>query len=339
MARSISARKVVMISFLVDILDVVTNLIVVLITGSAVVFSEMAQGVADSMGSALLVIGERRAIRPRDDKHPLGYAREAFFWGLLSSVAMLVIGSGLSAWRGLQQLLHPEPLQASLFAVAVLALAVVTNGYAVSLSARKLATEHGGLFSIFHNFSQPLVKGAFLRDVIGTITSIVGLAALMLYEILDLLIFDAIGAIVAALLMAAGSLVLMAHARASVHGLVASKEKAPYVASKFGLTGLSRVAALEYAEIGSRETGGVTVNTICPGWTETTLIEPQIRARSEEFGGDRDAGIASLLSEKQPSLRTSKPEEIGELALWLCSTIAHNITGISIPVDGGWTTQ
>ena len=126
---------------------------------------------------------------------------------------------------------------------------------------------------------------------------------------------------------------------ASVHGLVASKEKAPYVASKFGLTGLSRVAALEYAEIGSRETGGVTVNTICPGWTETTLIEPQIRARSEEFGGDRDAGIASLLSEKQPSLRTSKPEEIGELALWLCSTIAHNITGISIPVDGGWTTQ
>lgn len=224
MARSISARKVVMISFLVDILDVVTNLIVVLITGSAVVFSEMAQGVADSMGSALLVIGERRAIRPRDDKHPLGYAREAFFWGLLSSVAMLVIGSGLSAWRGLQQLLHPEPLQASLFAVAVLALAVVTNGYAVSLSARKLATEHGGLFSIFHNFSQPLVKGAFLRDVIGTITSIVGLAALMLYEILDLLIFDAIGAIVAALLMAAGSLVLMAHARALITGRALPEE-------------------------------------------------------------------------------------------------------------------
>lgn len=126
---------------------------------------------------------------------------------------------------------------------------------------------------------------------------------------------------------------------ASVHGLVASKEKAPYVAAKFGLIGLSKVAALEYANIGSRETGGVTVNCICPGWTETALIEPQISARAENHGGDRDAGVADLLSEKQPSQRLSDPSEIGALALWLCSAIAHNVTGTSIPVDGGWTSQ
>ena len=86
--KFISARKVVMVSFLVDVLDVVTNLIVALLTGSAVVFGEMAQGIADSIGSALLVIGERRAKLPRDEKHPLGYAREAFFWSLLSAVAI-----------------------------------------------------------------------------------------------------------------------------------------------------------------------------------------------------------------------------------------------------------
>lgn len=126
---------------------------------------------------------------------------------------------------------------------------------------------------------------------------------------------------------------------ASVHGLVASKNKAPYVSSKFGLVGLSRVAALEYAASGSKTTGGVTVNCICPGWTETAIIEPQIVARSEEFGGDRDKGVASLLVEKQPSLRTSDPSEIGELCLWLCNKVAHNVTGTSIPVDGGWTTQ
>jgi 3-hydroxybutyrate dehydrogenase len=83
----------------------------------------------------------------------------------------------------------------------------------------------------------------------------------------------------------------------------------------------------------------VTVNCICPGWTETAIIEPQIRARAEAHGGDRDAGIADLLAEKQPSLRTSDPSEIGALALWLCSPLAHNITGTSIPVDGGWTAQ
>lgn len=126
---------------------------------------------------------------------------------------------------------------------------------------------------------------------------------------------------------------------ASVHGLVASKFKAPYVSAKFGLVGLSRVAALEYADSGTREEGGVTVNCICPGWVETALIEPQIQTRAEELGGDREAGIRDMVSEKQPSLRTSKPEEIGALALWLCSPLAHNVTGTAIPVDGGWTAQ
>lgn len=124
---------------------------------------------------------------------------------------------------------------------------------------------------------------------------------------------------------------------ASVHGLVASVHKAPYVASKFGLVGLSKVAALEHAEAGSRESGGVTVNCICPGWVETPLIEPQIEARRN--GGSRDDGVRSLLSEKQPSLRMTLPEEIGALATWLCRREAHNLTGASLPVDGGWTAQ
>ncbi len=126
---------------------------------------------------------------------------------------------------------------------------------------------------------------------------------------------------------------------ASVHGLVASVHKAPYVASKFGLVGLTRVAALEYATAGSRDSGGVTVNCICPGWTETAIIEPQVAARAEAHGGDRAAGIASLLAEKQPSRRTSRPEEIGAVAAFLASPLAHNVTGIALPVDGGWTAQ
>lgn len=126
---------------------------------------------------------------------------------------------------------------------------------------------------------------------------------------------------------------------ASVHGLVASVNKAPYCAAKFGLVGLSRVAALEYAAQGQKAKGGITVNCIAPGWTETAIIEPQVAARAALHGGDRDAGIAELLAEKQPSRRTSDPAEIGALALWLCDPVAHNVTGTTIPVDGGWTAQ
>jgi len=124
---------------------------------------------------------------------------------------------------------------------------------------------------------------------------------------------------------------------ASVHGLVASKEKAPYVAAKHGIVGLSKVAALEYAAAGSRDSGGVTVNCICPGWVETPLIEPQIQARRD--GGSRDDGVRALVAEKQPSLRMTLPAEIGALATWLCRREAHNVTGAAFPVDGGWTAQ
>jgi 3-hydroxybutyrate dehydrogenase len=126
---------------------------------------------------------------------------------------------------------------------------------------------------------------------------------------------------------------------ASVHGLVASAAKAPYVAAKHGVVGLTKVAALEYANVGDRDSGGLTINAICPGWVETALIEPQIQARVDQHNGDRAAGIADLLSEKQPSQRMSSPSDIGALALWLCNPAAHNITGAAIPVDGGWTAQ
>jgi 3-hydroxybutyrate dehydrogenase len=124
---------------------------------------------------------------------------------------------------------------------------------------------------------------------------------------------------------------------ASVHGLVGSVNKAPYVAAKHGLVGLSKVAALEYAS--AAPGSGVTVNCICPGWTETEILEPQIADRTRRLGGTRQQAVADLLAEKQPSLRMSQPAEIGSLTRWLCHPLAHNLTGAVIPVDGGWTAQ
>ena len=126
---------------------------------------------------------------------------------------------------------------------------------------------------------------------------------------------------------------------ASVHGLVASVSKAPYVSAKFGLVGLSKVAALEYAGIGSPESGGVTINCICPGWVDTALVAPQIAERREVLGVSTEAAIDAMLAEKQPSHRLSSPAEIARLAVWLCAPDAHNITGTAIPIDGGWSAQ
>ncbi|MGZ5801373.1 MAG: 3-hydroxybutyrate dehydrogenase [Burkholderiaceae bacterium] len=120
---------------------------------------------------------------------------------------------------------------------------------------------------------------------------------------------------------------------ASVHGLVASVNKGAYLAAKHGLVGLSKGVALETAA------QGITVNCICPGWTETPIIEPQIQARAALFNGDRDAGIRDLLKEKQPNLTLLPPARIGDVAVFLCSDAAVGITGVALPVDGGWTAQ
>jgi 3-hydroxybutyrate dehydrogenase len=120
---------------------------------------------------------------------------------------------------------------------------------------------------------------------------------------------------------------------ASVHGLVASVNKAAYLAAKHGLVGLSKGIALETAA------DGITVNCICPGWTDTPLIQPQIEARAAAFGGDRAAGVRDLLREKQPNLTLLPPERIGDVAVFLCSEAAAGITGVALPVDGGWTAQ
>jgi 3-hydroxybutyrate dehydrogenase len=120
---------------------------------------------------------------------------------------------------------------------------------------------------------------------------------------------------------------------ASVHGLVASVHKAAYVAAKHGLVGLTKVAALETA------TTGITVNAICPGWVLTPLVQRQVDARAAAGGLSNEEAKRQLLAEKQPSLQFTTPDQLGELAVFLCSPAADNIRGASLNVDGGWAAQ
>ena len=120
---------------------------------------------------------------------------------------------------------------------------------------------------------------------------------------------------------------------ASVHGLVASREKAAYVAAKHGLIGLTKVVALETA--GS----GITCNAICPGWVLTPLVEAQIRDKAAAAGTSEADARRALLMEKQPSGEFATPEQMAGLTVFLCSDAAAQITGAALPVDGGWTSQ
>ena len=120
---------------------------------------------------------------------------------------------------------------------------------------------------------------------------------------------------------------------ASAHGLVGSAEKSAYVAAKHGVLGLTKAAAIELAE------AGVTVNAICPGWVRTPLVERQLEARAAAEGRGVEAVERDLLSEKQPMARFTTPEQIGGLAVFLCSQAADTITGAPLSIDGGWAAR
>jgi 3-hydroxybutyrate dehydrogenase len=120
---------------------------------------------------------------------------------------------------------------------------------------------------------------------------------------------------------------------ASAHGLVASPQKVAYVAAKHGVVGMTKVAAVETAN------NGITVNAICPGWVLTPLVEKQLEDKAKEQGTTVEDEKHAFLSEKQAMTKFSTPEQIGGLAVFLCSEAAATITGAPLSIDGGWVAQ
>ncbi|MEQ1809952.1 MAG: 3-hydroxybutyrate dehydrogenase [Terricaulis sp.] len=118
---------------------------------------------------------------------------------------------------------------------------------------------------------------------------------------------------------------------ASAHGLVGSPYKSAYVAAKHGVLGLTKVVALEAAEM------NITCNAICPGYVYTPLVEKQIVDQAKAHNIPREKVISDVLLKAQPNKRFAQVSEIGALAVFLASDAASSITGAALPVDGGWT--
>jgi len=104
----------------------------------------------------------------------------------------------------------------------------------------------------------------------------------------------------------------------SIAGLVGLPNSSAYVAAKHGVIGLTKTAALEYAE------SNIRVNAVCPGYIKTPMTEPSMRLRGE-----------AILAQT-PLKRMGSPEEIAEMVVWLCSERASYVSGAAYNVDGGW---
>jgi 3-hydroxybutyrate dehydrogenase len=120
---------------------------------------------------------------------------------------------------------------------------------------------------------------------------------------------------------------------ASAHGLRASPFKSAYVATKHGVVGLTKTVALEAAE------KGITVNAICPGYVWTPLVAKQVADQAKVHGLSEADVVRQIMLAPQPTRQFVQPEEVAELAAYLCGDMARSITGATISIDGGWTAK
>lgn len=117
----------------------------------------------------------------------------------------------------------------------------------------------------------------------------------------------------------------------SIHGIVASEYKSAYISAKHGLSGLTRTAALEGGPL------GITVNSICPAYVRTPLVDKQIADQARTHGIPEDQVVSEIMLSKAFIKKLLEPRTVAEVAKWLCSDAASSITGVMLPVDGGWT--
>lgn len=117
----------------------------------------------------------------------------------------------------------------------------------------------------------------------------------------------------------------------SIHGIVASEFKSAYISAKHGLSGLTKVSALEGAPY------GITVNSICPAYVKTPLVDKQIADQAKLHHIDEDEVITKIMLQKAAIKQLIKVEDIAHMVLYLCGEHSDMITGSTMTIDGGWT--
>lgn len=256
----------------------ILNLSVAIISGSVVVLAESLQGAADLTTSGLLLIGLKRSERRPNRRFRFGHGRELFFWVLMSGMVMLVITATLSIWFGLERILHPQPLQHIWLAYITLAIGFMTNSYAFRLSLNRLrgASASPGIWRRFRHSTLVETKTTFILDLLGTVASLAGLAAIVAYSLTGYSAFDGVGSVAIGLATAVLAAMLISAVKDLLVGRSATSDIETMIRkAAMEIDGVEQVLDLRTMYLGS-ERLLVNLEVYLQGGLETRQIEQLI---------------------------------------------------------------
>ncbi len=228
--KRITAKKVIITSFIVDFLDIALSILVAVISGSVIMLTQVLEGVSDLAASGILVIGLSRSLKHEDKSHPFGYGREIYFWTMISALITFGLTSTISIYFGFERFMNPKPIHDIWLALAVLTITIATNAYAFFLSFKRLLRKRHfkHIVQAFYKSSLIETKTTFILDFIGTIASLFGLLALLIYVFTGDYRFDGLGAMIIGVSVGIGAVFLII----GIRDLLVGKSASPQVETK-----------------------------------------------------------------------------------------------------------
>ena len=204
------SRKVVYAGIVGNLLVAVTKFVAAGFTHSSAMLSEAVHSVVDTLNQVVMLYGLRRASRPADPGHPLGYGRELYFWSFVVAVLIFAIGAGVSVYEGIRHVMDPEPMQNPWVNYLVLGLAGLIEFGSWTVAMREFNRQRGdqGYFEAAEKTKDPSTLTLLLEDsaaLIGIAIALVGTAA---SQLLDMPILDGVASILIGLLLGVVSMFL-----------------------------------------------------------------------------------------------------------------------------------